>query len=132
VKPDIIVDDTAQGNLFRIPREADLEHHLANGSSAPEVVTPTEDDEEEINPEIKMFEIGGEDDFQLRQAVNFLQGKEVRRNEIEAKPAAAEAEKKNDVSQADVGKSAPVRLSDAPSGPVERYRFTPDGMIKVE
>ena len=130
VEPDITIDDTAQGNLFRIPREADLEHHLSNGSSAPEVVTPT-DDEEEINPDIKMFEIGGDDDFQLKQAVNFLQGRKVSQNEIEAKPA-KDAEKKNDVSRAEPEQSTPDRLSDTPSGAVERYRVTPDGMIKVE
>src|SRR5690606_38304821 len=32
VSPDITVDDTAQGNLFRLPREADLERHLVNGN----------------------------------------------------------------------------------------------------
>ena len=131
VEPDITVDDTAQGNLFRIPREADLEHHLANGTAAPEVVTPTED-EQEIDPDIKMFEIGGDDDFQLKQAVNLLQGKEIRQNELEAKPAATEAEKKNDVESAQAKPVAPARLSDTPSGTVERYRLTPDGMIKVE
>ncbi|MBC42701.1 MAG: hypothetical protein CML19_10790 [Pusillimonas sp.] len=131
VEPDITVDDTAQGNLFRIPREADLEHHLANGTAAPEVVTPTED-EQEIDPDIKMFEIGGDDDFQLKQAVNLLQGKEIRQNELEGKPAATEAEKKNDVESAQAKPVAPARLSDTPSGTVERYRLTPDGMIKVE
>ena len=132
VEPDITIDDTAQGNLFRIPREADLEHHLSNGSSTPEVVTPTED-EDEINPDIKMFEIGGDDDFQLKQAVNFLQGKEVRQNELDAEQtAAADSEKKNDVIRAQSNETEANRLSDTPSGNVERYRFTPDGMIKVE
>lgn len=131
VEPDIVIDDTAQGNLFRIPREADLQHHLSNGSSAPEVLTPVEE-AEEISSDIEMFEIGGDDDFQLEQAVNFLQNKEVSKNKLDMKSAVADAEKKNNVSQAEPESIAPKRHSDMPSGEVERYRFTPEGMIRVE
>lgn len=108
VDPDIVVDDTPGGNLFRLPREADLQRHLANGrsvgagqggeaGSAPGGATsgggrsganrglvPAEtsgtDDESPV-VEAKLFEFGGPDDFQLQQAVNFLQGKPVRRND---------------------------------------------------
>src|SRR5690606_37125902 len=76
VEPDITVDDTAQGNLFRLPREADLAHHLENAMATPEVVTPVEDEEGD-RPEPKMFEFGGADDFQLQQAINLLEGRPV-------------------------------------------------------
>src|SRR5690606_133949 len=77
VEPDIAVDDTAQGNLFRLPREADLAHHLDNAMATPEVVTPVEDEQDDDRPEPKMFEFGGPDDFQLQQAINLLEGRPV-------------------------------------------------------
>lgn len=131
VEPDVVVDDTPQGNLFRIPREADLQHHLANGSSAPEVVTPQEDEQDMAPPDVKMFEFGGKDDFQLQQAINLLEGKQVKKNEIVAK-ADAGAEKKNDSGAVETAE-VPARASDgANTSGVERYRFTPEGMIKVD
>ena len=168
VSPDIEVDDTPQGNLFRLPREADLEHHLINGNVAPEVVTPEET--EEGKPEPKMFEFGGSDDFQLRQAVNFLEGRRVKKRDpdlvltadsngaaAKASPAPKnEAEKKSPVksersssgAESTSGKNrsgAPrsseprssETRSDAPpsTGPgpvqIERYRITPEGLIKL-
>ena len=129
VEPDIVVDDTAQGNLFRIPREADLQHHLSNGSSAPEVVTPQEDDETMAPPDAKMFEFGGTDDFQLRQAINLLQGRPTKKNDVVAK--APDAEKKND-SAAVAPAAGGTRVTDGLSvDGVERYRVTPEGMTKV-
>lgn len=131
VEPDIVVDDTPLGNLFRIPREADLQHHLANGSSAPNVVTPKQEDETMAPPDAKMFEFGGADDFQLKQAINVLQGRTVKKNEVAAK--ASDAEKKNDAETVTGLPSAP-RATDGVSVEgegVERYRVTPEGMIKV-
>src|SRR5690606_16889995 len=124
VEPDILVDDTAQGNLFRLPREADLAHHLENSMAAPEVVTQAEEDSDQ--PEPKMFEFGGADDFQLQQAINLLEGRPVQKSGPRAaiakgEPSAAqtaqptaEAEKKNDGAR-----------DNAPKERVERYRLTP-------
>ncbi len=130
VEPDIVVDDTPLGNLFRIPREADLQHHLSNGSSAPAVVTPKAEDETMAPPDVKMFEFGGADDFQLKQALNLLQGRSVKKNEIVAK--APDAEKKNDVKAVTTAPAA-TKGSDITTTTegVERYRVTPEGMIKV-
>lgn len=129
VEPDIVVDDTAQGNLFRIPREADLQHHLSNGSAAPEVVTPQEDNEVMAPPEVKMFEFGGADDFQLKQALNVLQGRSSKKNEIVAK--APDGEKKNDTVTA-VPAPRNERATDSlPADGIERYRVTPEGLTKV-
>ncbi len=147
VDPDITVDDTAQGNLFRLPREADLEHHLLN-NLVPEVVTPKEE-EDEPKVEPKMFEFGGDDDFQLKQAINFLEGRPVKRNDpsvvVAAEPKVAPptvevptapeipapddgAQKKTD------GAVAPVLppATSTPAEKIERYRLTPDGLIKID
>src|SRR5699024_6515646 len=78
VEPDIIVDDTAQGNLFSLPREVDLQRHLVNGA-VPEVASSDRNEPSVIeNP--TMFEFGGDDDYQLKQAINLLEGRPVKRN----------------------------------------------------
>ncbi len=78
VSPDITVDDTAQGNLFRLPREADLQRHLVNGSFDESSLVEEED---EIVDIARMFEFGGDEDYQLQQAINFLEGRPVQRND---------------------------------------------------
>lgn len=85
VDPDIVVDDTAQGNMFRIPREADLQRHLHNAGLEDESL---QSDESEYVEELKMFEFGGDDDFQLLQAVNFIEGRPVKKSD----PTLAKAE----------------------------------------
>ncbi|HUH87309.1 MAG TPA: S41 family peptidase [Pusillimonas sp.] len=131
VEPDITVDDTAQGNLFRLPREADLAHHLQNTVAAPEVITPVEDDNGE-RPDPKMFEFGGADDFQLQQAINLLEGRPVVRSgptvaaksdgtaSTDTATPAAEAEKKTE-----------QPTQNAPVERIERYRLTPEGLVPV-
>src|SRR5690606_21963559 len=78
VLPDHIVDDSAAGNLFRMQREVDLQHHLDNKT---EGVAVPEDEGDFVEGEIKMFEFGGEDDWQLRQAVNLLEGRAVMKSD---------------------------------------------------
>jgi len=75
IVPDYVVADTAEGDLFRLPREADLHRHLANQQdpdgevkSAADTV-PTE--------RAAIFEFGGADDFQLKQALNVLAGRQL-------------------------------------------------------
>lgn len=93
VDPDIFVDDTAQGNMFRIPREADLQRHLHNASLEDESALA---DDSDYVAEPKMFEFGGEDDFQLAQAINYLEGRPVKKSD----PTLAQAESSTD-SEAD-------------------------------
>ncbi|TKR57188.1 S41 family peptidase [Allopusillimonas ginsengisoli] len=79
VEPDVTVDDTAKGNLFRLPREIDLDRHLANANFAEgDNKAPSED---APDVEAKMFEFGGSDDYQLQQAINLLEGRAVKRND---------------------------------------------------
>ncbi|GAB2890393.1 S41 family peptidase [Paralcaligenes sp. KSB-10] len=157
VEPDITVDDTAQGNLFQLPREVDLKHHLLNSAVTKEN-TAEEKDVGKPKVEPKMFEFGGTDDFQLRQAVNYLEGRSVHKIEpgliltSSAKPGTAgapkeapagksgAAEKKTEIipekgSKAPAGK--PVQpQSDMPAQPsgqkIERFKITPDGLIKIQ
>ena len=94
VTPDITVDDTAQGNLFRLPREADLQRHLVNGSFDESILAEQEEDTVDI---ARMFEFGGEEDYQLQQAINHLQGRSVQRNDPElVAKAKAEREAKRE------------------------------------
>jgi len=99
IEPDIVVADTAEGDLFRLPREADLKRHLANPNGEFKSATDPENLEQP-----KVFEFGGEDDFQLRQAVNVLDGKPVEA----AKPRVASADAQKG--------SQPERLKITPAG----------------
>src|SRR5690606_30396834 len=80
VTPDITVDDTAQGNLFRLPREADLQRHLVNGNVDESTLAEQEEETVDLS---RMFEFGGNEDYQLQQAINFLEGRPVQRNNPE-------------------------------------------------
>ena len=128
VEPDIIVDDTPQGNLFRLPREGDLQRHLLNGA-VPEVVSP---DDEVIDPEPDpetqpaMFEFGGDDDFQLQQAINHLEGRPVKRNDPKQVVHTDTAEKKSPLTS-----PAPENRAPTTDDAVERYRVTPEGLQRI-
>ncbi len=146
VSPDITVDDTAQGNLFRLPREADLQRHLVNGNVDEASLADQEDDTVDLT---RMFEFGGDEDYQLKQAINFLEGRPVQRNdpELVAKARAErEAAKANGVSASSSGAagSLPVPPEKMGSGDekknslrrlesgAERYRVTPKGLERIE
>lgn len=90
IEPDIVVTDTAVGDLFTVVREAELNRALDNnrgsrstphGSSAPpdQDATPEDANREQPQP----FRFGEEGDFQLQQAVNFLNGKPVDRGPVD-------------------------------------------------
>ena len=83
IVPDLPVDETLEGdglNALRM-READLQHHLSNGSG-PEVATREDDIEEQMRllaeaRTRKPLDYGSADDFQLAQALRHLKGQEV-------------------------------------------------------
>ena len=93
IVPDIVVEDTPNGDVGMRVREADLERHLNNDkekdkdtSAAPakkESAAPPKKDsakpkqegaEDEGKP---VFEIAGKNDYQLSQAVNLLKGLQI-------------------------------------------------------
>lgn len=127
VEPDIVIDDTARGNLFRLPREVDLQRHLVNGA-VPEADTNQLEDDVIENP--TMFEFGGSDDYQLQQAINFLEGRATHKNnpELIAKAKADKAATSKSGVSADQQKKSPIV---APLN-TERYRVTPEGIIRLQ
>ena len=96
IVPDYIVDDTAEGNIFAFPREADLEHHLNNTEIAAAaaaddkkgiVQSPEEkkaEDDRRAAALKKPIEFGSKDDYQLQQALHLLKGEPVETKKMTA------------------------------------------------
>jgi carboxyl-terminal processing protease len=94
ILPDVLVDETQEGNLFgalRV-READLEHHLTTGSeqekkdaeatklrekAREDALKKLEDAKDSKTPPPRLPEFGTKEDFQLQQALNRLKGQPV-------------------------------------------------------
>ncbi|MBI3530962.1 MAG: S41 family peptidase [Hylemonella sp.] len=87
IVPDVMIDETAEGNVFAAlrTREADLEKHLSNGQSAEpkdparekardEAMKKLEEEAKKPPQDRKLPEFGSEKDFQLTQALNKLKG----------------------------------------------------------
>jgi carboxyl-terminal processing protease len=91
IVPDVMLDETAEGNLFAAlrVREADLEKHLQSGQGAEKKDAAREkaredarkkleeDTAKKASPPKQLPEFGSEEDFQLIQALNQLKGKPV-------------------------------------------------------
>ncbi len=109
IVPDVMVDESAEGNVFSAlrMREADLQKHIASGQGPEEKdearIKAREDAikrlEETVNAKKDekpkpLPEFGSEEDFQLQQALNQLKGKPVlvSKTLVERKPEDTEAE----------------------------------------
>ena len=92
IVPDVMLDETAEGNLFASLRlrEADLEKHLQSGQGAEQKDAAREKAREEARKKLEdeankkaatppkpLPEFGSAEDFQLTQAINRLKGKPV-------------------------------------------------------
>lgn len=77
IKPDFIVAETPEGDLFERTREADLTRHLNNDQVPEETKKAAEAKEKEKEADRKPVVFGSDDDYQLKQALNFLKGKPV-------------------------------------------------------
>ncbi|MEO6032354.1 MAG: S41 family peptidase, partial [Burkholderiaceae bacterium] len=103
IVPDVMLDETAEGNLFAAlrTREADLDKHLESGQGAEvkddarekareEARKKLADDMARHNTPKPPPEYGSADDFQLIQALNQLKGKTVlaSKTAVERKPDA--------------------------------------------
>jgi len=90
IVPDVMLDETAEGNLFAAlrTREADLEKHLQSGQGAEVKDDVREKAREEARKKFEAEqakaqtpkpppEFGSAEDFQLTQALNRLKGKAV-------------------------------------------------------
>ena len=87
IVPEIMLDETAEGNVFAAlrTREADLEKHLTNGKEAEkkdperekareEAIKKLEEEAKKPVAERRLPEFGSDKDFQLQQAFNQLKG----------------------------------------------------------
>jgi carboxyl-terminal processing protease len=77
IDPDIVVEETPEGQSARRLREADLIGHLEAGGpglSKPASTESTDTPVPENEPPRPRFELGGADDYQLQQAIRFLRG----------------------------------------------------------
>lgn len=91
IMPDIVVADTAEGDLFRMSREADLKRHLSNNRNGqPEPEQKAKEEEPPLADTNKIFQFGTPEDFQLNQALNFLEGKPIQKAVPRPKSASAE------------------------------------------
>jgi carboxyl-terminal processing protease len=90
IVPDVMVDETAEGNLFAAlrTRESDLEHHISSGQGndvkdparekeRQEAIKRAEEEAKKPLADRKLPEYGSDKDFQLSQALNQLHGKPV-------------------------------------------------------
>jgi carboxyl-terminal processing protease len=98
IVPDVMVDETLEGNVFAAlrTREADLQKHLGNGQGAEPAMTDARRAEEQQREEAReqarkrleeearknpgqrlVPEFGSDQDFQLQQALNQLKGQPV-------------------------------------------------------
>jgi len=91
IVPDIMLDETAEGNLFAAlrTREADLDKHLMSGQGAEQKDEAREKARDEARKKLEAevaarngaprppIEFGSAEDFQLAQALNRLKGKTV-------------------------------------------------------
>jgi len=90
IVPDVMLDETAEGNVFAAlrVREADLEKHIASGQGAEQKDEAREKAREEARKKLEaetakkaeikpLPEFGSAEDFQLAQAINRLKGKPV-------------------------------------------------------
>ena len=91
IVPEIMLDETADGNVFAAlrTREADLDKHLSNGKEAEkkdaerekareEAIKKLEEESKKPVAERRLPEFGSDKDFQLQQALNQLKGQPVK------------------------------------------------------
>ena len=84
IEPDVVVEESANGSRRRV-READLVGHLGNGkggegeAAKPEAGRGADAGAEEAEP--VRFELAGENDHQLQQAIRLLKGEQIVQNQ---------------------------------------------------
>ncbi len=92
IEPDFYVDDTPEGNYpsFQV-READLAHHLKNQPDASGKKKKDDDlpynDNDDAKPIDYAYTFGDEKDWQLQQALNYLQNRKVETSKYRGQPS---------------------------------------------
>jgi carboxyl-terminal processing protease len=90
IVPDVMVDESQEGNIFAVlrTREADLDKHLSSGQGnevkdaarekvREEAIKKAEEEARKAPSDRKVPEYGSDKDFQLGQAINQLKGRQV-------------------------------------------------------
>jgi carboxyl-terminal processing protease len=102
IEPDIVVEETANGSSRRV-REVDLVGHLENDKAAKAAAEAAADKAGDVpasDEAAVRFELAGENDHQLKQAIRLLKGEDIAQllqaeaAPVEAAAAPAEAPKK--------------------------------------
>lgn len=122
IEPDYVATDTAEGDLFFARREADLQRHLANQQN-PDGEVKSDDDANVPEITAQVFEFGGPDDFQLKQALNVLAGRPIEKATTKAQ---AKADSKT-AAKADAKPGAKVDTKSNP-GATQHLKITPSGV----
>ncbi|AUN94236.1 S41 family peptidase [Pseudazoarcus pumilus] len=82
IEPDILVEESENGSARRV-READLVGHLIGADELKQDEVPAGEvsaEEGAERPSTPRFELGGEDDYQLAQAIRLLKGEQIVQN----------------------------------------------------
>lgn len=106
IVPDVMLDETAEGNVFAAlrTREADLQKHLTNGreeekkdpereKAREEALKKLEEESKKPAAERRLPEFGSDKDFQLQQALNQLKGLPVKASTTVAERASETKDK---------------------------------------
>lgn len=109
VTPDILIDETAEGNLYAAlsMREADLEQHITGADEDSldaqrrekarlEALRKLDEDKKAGKKPTRLPRFGEPDDFQLQQALNQLKGKPVKVSTTQRKDAKDKTEEDDD------------------------------------
>ncbi len=124
IEPDIYVDDTPKGNFpsFQI-RESDLKRHLSNKEEEDKNKEDLPYDGDDGTVPDYQYTMGDDKDWQLTQAVNYLQGKPVEvsqyrgkpRKEVEKLKKAEAAKKAAEEAKADAQKGSTADKAEKPA-----------------
>jgi carboxyl-terminal processing protease len=125
IAPDLLVDDTQEGNFARLNlREADLANHLSNPDQAPAAAggtaggaaAPAAPAAPATPLPAKIYEFGSAGDFQLQQAMNALKGQPVQLAKPVESVAAAGAGAAAPASASAAAPATPAAPNAAPAG----------------
>ena len=124
IVPDVMLDETENGNLYSAlrEREADLDQHISNGQNAEKPDPEREKQREEAlkkleeankaNPKgTRLPEFGSEKDFPLIQALNKLKGQPVIASKTQKVRKAEDSDKTDAAESKDEGKDNAVKNS---------------------
>ena len=124
IEPDLVVADNADGDVYERPREADLAKHLSNdrdptGERKSAYSDPSRAGELAQRAPPKPVEFGSADDFQLKQALNHLNGQPVQIAKAEDVKPVEGADKPAEPAGSGTATPPPASSPEAPANKVK-------------